>query len=110
MCYRVVYKQIMQQFGWQQVALLAEDGHGFPEFHTFLEDYFLQHGINVVYHRKMPRHSTTEEAMKVKIDFTRNIKPRFPVLLALEKKKPSGKCAKWDPTYHLTDTAASGLI
>ena len=57
---------IFRHFGWKQVALLAEDGQEFPEYHTFLEDYFLSHDMTVSYQRKMPRQATWEDAVKVR--------------------------------------------
>ncbi len=56
---------MFKHFDWQQVALLAEDGQEFPEYHTYLEDLFLTEGISVVYQRKMPRQATPEDAVKV---------------------------------------------
>ena len=59
--------QLFEKFGWTQVALLAEDGQEFPEYHTFLQDIFLSRQISVVYHRKIPRQATSEDAVKVAI-------------------------------------------
>ena len=64
---RQVYLQLFKKFGWTQVALLAEDGQEFPEYHTFLQDLFLNNHISVAYHRKIPRQATSEDAVKVAI-------------------------------------------
>ena len=64
-----VYLQLFKKFGWTQVALLAEDGQEFPEYHTFLQDLFLINHISVAYHRKIPRQATSEDAVKVIITY-----------------------------------------
>ncbi len=60
-----MYLELFKKFGWKQVALLSEDGQEFPEYHAFLQDHFLANGISVVYHRKMPRQATPDDAAKV---------------------------------------------
>ena len=60
-----VYMRLFKQLGWQQVALLAEDGQEFPEYHAFLQDLFLSNNIRVIFHRKMPRDAGLEDARKV---------------------------------------------
>ena len=65
----MVYVEIFKLWKWENVALLAEDGQNFPEYHTFLKDLFLSRSIQVVYDRKIPRQASFEEASKVRIEF-----------------------------------------
>lgn len=62
----MVYVDLFRHWQWQQVALLAEDGQGYPEYHAFLKDIFLFHSIQVIYDRKLPKHSKMDDAAKVK--------------------------------------------
>jgi uncharacterized membrane protein len=62
-----VYIEMFRRWKWEQVALLAEDGQSFPEYHVFLKDLFLSRSIQVVYDRKMPRQTRMEDAAKVLI-------------------------------------------
>ena len=57
--------ELFRKYDWMQVALLAEDGQDFPEYHGFLQDLFISSGINVVYHRRLPRQATTDDSVKV---------------------------------------------
>ena len=66
-----MYVEIFKHLEWEQLALLAEDREGYPEFQGFLKDAFQQNGLQVLYDRKMPRLSANLEDMahaaKVKI-------------------------------------------
>ena len=64
-CCSIVYIKLFNELGWKQVALLAEDGQEFPEYHTYLQDLFQAEGIQVVFHRKMPRDAGMEDTHKV---------------------------------------------
>ena len=61
----MVFVELLRQFSWRQVALLAEDGQDFPEYHGFLQDLFISSGINVVHSRRLPRQATTDDSIKV---------------------------------------------
>ena len=63
----MVYVEIFKLWKWENIALLAEDGQNFPEYHTFLKDLFLSRSIQVVYDRKIPWQASFEEASKVRI-------------------------------------------
>lgn len=68
---RDVYVGLFARFNWERVALLAEDGPNFPEYHTFLKDHFLSHGIQVLYDRKMTKVDSVDEAEKFVDDLKR---------------------------------------
>ena len=46
------------------MALLAEVGE-FPEYHHYLQDHFISHGIEVPLQRNIPKQSTMDDAHKV---------------------------------------------
>ncbi|KAI0225558.1 hypothetical protein LSAT2_023695 [Lamellibrachia satsuma] len=48
-----IYLKLFKQFDWQQVALLAEDGQDFPQYHRYLHDLFVNNDVAVVYRRKI---------------------------------------------------------
>ena len=48
-----IYLKLFKQFDWQQVALLAEDGQDFPQYHRYLHDMFVNNDVAVVYRRKI---------------------------------------------------------
>ena len=56
---------MFKRWKWEQVALLAEDGQNFPEYHAFLKDLFISRSIQVPYDRKMPRQAKMVDAAKV---------------------------------------------
>jgi len=64
-----VYIELFKLWGWEQVALLAEDGQNFPEYNAYLKDRFLSRSIQVTYDRKMPRMANMTDAKKVCTSF-----------------------------------------
>ena len=60
-----IYLQLFKQFDWQQVALLAEDGQDFPEYHRYLHDLFVNNDVAVVYRRKIVSQFTDDDIQEV---------------------------------------------
>ena len=65
-CSREVFVELLRQYNWRHVVLLAEDGQDFPEYHGYLENKFLANNIKVELSIRLPRQATSDDAYKVR--------------------------------------------